>query len=35
MPDVLTASNESAGQHDGEHVDWCFCLGTQDAQALF
>lgn len=21
VPDVLTASNERAGQHDGEHVD--------------
>lgn len=21
MPDVLTASDERAGQHDGEHVD--------------
>lgn len=28
MPDVLTASNEHWDQHNGDHVDWCFCWGT-------
>lgn len=34
LPDVLTASNEHWSQHNGDHVDWCFCFGTQDTHTL-